>query len=214
VAWSAGGRLGTERRSTCAVGEQKNIKWEAAIPGEGHASPIVWRDRGFVLAAVRTETRIDQLAPPEAEPPGGYKTERPVNVYRFVVMCLDRNTGELRWQQVACEDVPHEGRHPTNTFASASPTTDGRQLYVSFGSRGIFCYDLDGRLLWQRDLGDMVTRYGWGEATSPVISDDSLIVNWDPLRHSGGNLVHVNNFPGPSSRQRDARSRIVRMDPG
>jgi outer membrane protein assembly factor BamB len=146
----------------------------------------------FVLAAVRTETRIDQLPPPEAEPPGGYKTERPVNVYHFVVMCLDRNTGQLRWQQVACEDVPHEGRHKTNTYASASPTTDGRRLYVSFGSRGVFCFDLEGRRLWQRDLGDMVTRYGWGEGTSPVIHDDSLVINWD---HEGASSLAVLN-PG------------------
>ena len=64
--------------------------------------------------------------------------------YQFVVTCLDRETGAVRWQRVAREVVPHEGRHSTNTYASASPTTDGRRLYVSFGSQGIFCYDLDG----------------------------------------------------------------------
>jgi outer membrane protein assembly factor BamB len=84
--------------------------------------------------------------------------------------------------------VPHEGRHRTNSYASASPTTDGRRLYVSFGSRGIFCYDLQGTLLWDLDLGDMVTRYGWGEGSSPVICGDSLIVNWD---HEGQSFLVV-----------------------
>jgi outer membrane protein assembly factor BamB len=169
-------------------GERKNVKWKVPLPGEGHASPSVWRDLVFVLAAVQTDRRIDQLAPPKAEPPGGYKTERPVHFYRFVVMCLDRGTGQVRWQRVACEAVPHEGHHGTNTYASSSPTTDGTRLYVSFGSQGIFCYDLEGNRLWERDLGDMVTRYGWGEGTSPVIHGDSLIVNWD---HEGASYLVV-----------------------
>ena len=168
--------------------EQENVKWKVEIPGEGHATPIVWGDQLFVLTAVETGRRVDELAPPKMEPPGGYLTKRPLNYYRFLVMCLDRGTGQVRWQQVTCEDVPHEGRHGTNTYASSSPTTDGRRLYVSFGSRGIFCFDLEGKLLWDRDLGDMVTRFGWGEATSPVIHGESLIVNWD---HEGDSFLLV-----------------------
>jgi len=160
-------------------GAEENVQWKVEIPGEGHATPIVWGHRVFVLAAVGTDRQIDELAPPKTEPPGGYKTARPTSFYRFAVMCLDRSNGQIRWQKVACEDVPHEGRHGTNTYASSSPTTDGKRVYISFGSRGIFCYDMEGELLWDRDLGDMVTRFGWGEATSPVIHGDSLIVNWD-----------------------------------
>ena len=103
-------------------------------------------------------------------------------------MCIDRQTGAVRWQRVACEQVPHEGRHRTNTYASASPTTDGQRLYVSFGSQGLFCYDMRGEPLWQRDLGDMITRFGWGEGTSPVIHGDALIVNWD---HEGESFLAV-----------------------
>jgi outer membrane protein assembly factor BamB len=168
--------------------EERNVCWKTEIPGEGHATPIVWGDQVFVVAAVKTDRHVAELAPPKMEPPGGYKTVRPVNYYRFVVMCLDRDTGQVRWQQVACETVPHEGRHGTNSYASASPTTDGRRLYVSFGSQGIFCYDLQGQLLWNRDLGDMVTRFGWGEGSSPVIHGDSLIINWD---HEGDSSLAV-----------------------
>ena len=71
------------------------------------------------------------------------------------------------------QEVPHEGQHTTNSYASASPTTDGERLYVSFGSRGIFCYDLDGNRIWDRDLGDMRTRFGWGEGASPAVRGDS-----------------------------------------
>lgn len=168
--------------------EKTNVKWKVALPGEGHATPIVWGDRVFVLAAVKTDRRVESLDPPKTEPPGGYKTPRPVAYYRFTVICIDRKTGRVRWQQVAREVVPHEGRHGTNTYASASPTTDGRRLYVSFGSQGIFCYDVEGTLLWNRDLGDMVTRFGWGEATSPVIRGDSLIIKWD---HEGESFLIV-----------------------
>src|SRR5437588_829353 len=74
---------------------------------------------------------------------------------------------------------PPEGHHPTHSYAAGSPTTDGRFLYASFGSRGIYCYDFDGNLQWQRDLGRMNTRFGWGEAVTPVIHGDALLVNWD-----------------------------------
>ena len=73
-------------------------------------------------------------------------------------MCLDRNTGDVLWQKVANEAVPHESLHPTNTYASSSVTTDGKYLYASFGSYGVYCYDLDGEFKWTRDLGEMRTR--------------------------------------------------------
>jgi outer membrane protein assembly factor BamB len=155
--------------------QQKNIKWKAEVPGEGSGTPVVWEDRIFVLSAIST----DRDAPEPPKPHPDAKTRPPAKIYQFVVHCLDRATGRVRWRQVACEEVPHEGRHGTNSFASASATTDGRHVYASFGSRGLFCYDLDGKLVWRRDLGNMRTRYGWGEATSPVIHGDSLIVNWD-----------------------------------
>ncbi len=185
--------------------EAKNVRWKAALPGEGHATPIVWGDRVFVLAAVKTEREVAALDPPKTEPPGGYKTPRPVAYYRFVVICIDRETGQTRWQRVAREVVPHEGRHPTNTYASASPTADGRRLYVSFGSHGIFCYDLAGERIWDRDLGDMVTRFGWGEGASPVLHGDSLIVNWD---HEGQSFLVVLDSATGETKWRVAREEV------
>ncbi len=62
--------------------------------------------------------------------------------------------------------------------------TDGEHLFVSFGSRGIFCYSLDGKLLWQKQLGKMHTRFGWGEAVTPTLAGDKLIINWDQEENS------------------------------
>jgi outer membrane protein assembly factor BamB len=166
----------------------ENIKWKLDLPGQSNATPIIWGERVFVVTAAESERTVEKLSAPKAEPPGGYRTTRPKNYYQFRVYCVNRKTGKIIWQRVAVERVPHEGRHKTNTYASGSPTTDGKRLYVSFGSHGLFCYDLNGKLIWQRDLGDMVTRFGWGEGASPAVYGDALAVNWD---HEGSSAVYV-----------------------
>ncbi len=175
--------------------EQTNVKWKVAIPGAGSASPIVWGNSIYLLTAVKTDRIVEGAAQPEPEQPReeerpqrrrGHRSAPPTSYYQFVVLCLDRETGQIRWQQIAREEVPHEGHHPTHGFASASATTDGEYLYASFGSRGTYCYDLDGNLLWERDFGDMRTRNRFGEGTSPVLHQDSLIVNWD---HEGDSFI-------------------------
>jgi outer membrane protein assembly factor BamB len=166
--------------------EKTNIKWKAAVPGRGASTPIVWGDQVFVLTAVDTGRAADAAALPKLDPRFETKTKPPTTYHQFIVLSIDRQTGKVRWQETASEQVPHEGLQPTHTYAAASPTTDGRYLYASFGSRGVYCYDLAGKLRWKRDLGVMHTRYGWGEGISPVIHGDTLIVNWD---HEAGSFI-------------------------
>ncbi|HMP07565.1 MAG TPA: PQQ-like beta-propeller repeat protein, partial [Lacipirellulaceae bacterium] len=146
---------------------QTNIRWNTPVEGRGSASPIVWRDRIYLLTAVDTGR------------PGPDAAEGQRNLHQFKILCLDRRTGELLWERTANEAVPHESLHQTNTYASGSATTDGERLYASFGSFGVYCYDLDGQPLWQRDLGRMQTRNQFGEGVSPTVYGDYLIVNWD-----------------------------------
>jgi len=94
-------------------------------------------------------------------------------------MCLDRKTGKTLWQKTACETVPHEGHHQDHGFASASPVTDGKHLLAYFGSRGLYCYDLDGNLKWSKNFGQMHTRNGFGEGSSPALSGNTVVINWD-----------------------------------
>lgn len=157
-----------------------NVKWVASLPGEGTATPIVWGDQIFVASAEKTSRK----SPAPVNNDERAKTTPDEFFYRFLVTCLDRETGKQKWQKLATEQVPHEGKHDTNTYAAGSPTTDGERLIVSFGSRGFFCYSLDGDLIWQVDLGDMRTRFGWGEAVTPVLADDLLIINWDQEENS------------------------------
>jgi len=162
----------------------------------------------------RTGRFSDQSAPPAGDPPrerregergergergdrgpggpgggrgfGGFgrRDSGPRNIYQFNLLCLDRNTGEIIWQKTAREAAPHEGMHDTNSYASGSPSTDGKFLYASFGSHGVYCYDLDGNLIWEKDLGDMETRNGFGEGASPTIYGDTLLVPWDHEKDS------------------------------
>src|SRR5205823_12530335 len=102
--------------------------------------------------------------------------------------------------------VRPEGHHPRHSCAAGSPTTDGRFLYVSFGSFGIYCYDLDGNLQWQRDLGRLRTRLGWGEAVTPVVHGDCVLLNWD--QEVGSALVCLEARTGKTKwrAQRDEKS--------
>ncbi|MCM2374643.1 PQQ-like beta-propeller repeat protein [Rhodopirellula sp. ICT_H3.1] len=117
---------------------------------------------------------------------GGGGGSAPTNYYAFMVLCYDKATGEEIWRTTATEQVPHEAGHNTNTFASSSPVTDGKRLYVSFGSRGVHCLDLNGKLLWSKDLGKMQTRAQFGEGSSPAVHDGTLVV---PFDHEGDSFI-------------------------
>src|SRR5262245_52636938 len=156
-----------------------NVKWKADLPGKGSATPIVWGDQVFVVTAVETDRQGKPEDIARVDTKFERKTDPPTNYHEFTVHAFDRDPGKLRWKQVAAEKVPHEGHHQTHSYAAGSPTTDGQRLYVSFGSFGLYCYDLSGKPLWSRDFGRLVTRLGWGEAVTPVIHGDSLLINWD-----------------------------------
>src|SRR5262249_6166978 len=159
-------------------------KWKVPIPGAGSATPAVWGDRVFILTAIPTgkpEVKDTTATAPAAGTNAiphqkGRMPDKPTEFYQFVVLCLDRKTGKTLWQQVAREEVPHEGHQQENTFASASPITDGKLVFAYFGSRGLYCYDLEGKLKWSRQFGQMQTRSGFGEGASPSLYGDTLVV--------------------------------------
>lgn len=163
----------------------KNIRWRADLVGQGSATPIVWQEQIYVVSCEQTDrvAKPAELPNPADRPPPrpGYdrQTKEPTNFYRFIATSYNRNTGKVVWQKVLAEAVPHEGHHQTHSYASGSPTTDGERLYVSFGSFGIFCLDLQGKLLWERQLGKLSTRRGYGEAVTPVHYQGRLLINWD-----------------------------------
>ena len=161
--------------------ETENIKWKVKLPGQGSSSPVIWGDKIFFQVAIETDKKGSA---PDAKKQGEEKRpfhggEAPTNVYKFDLVCLDRKTGKILWQKTASEALPHEGHHPTGSFASYSPVTDGKYVWASFGSRGTHCYDVDGNHKWSRDLGKMKTRNAFGEGASPTLAGDALIVLMD-----------------------------------
>jgi outer membrane protein assembly factor BamB len=167
--------------------ESKNIRWKVEIPGRGTATPIVWGDGIFLLTAVDTQRQGPKDETRKPNPAADrFKIVQPETYHQFVVLCLDRASGSVRWQQIAAEAVPHQGHHPDHGHASASPTTDGERLYVSFGSRGVHCYDLDGKPLWSRDLGRLETKLDFGEGSSPAVADGRVVLVAD---HENGSFI-------------------------
>ncbi len=151
----------------------KNVKWKMAIPGRGSGSPVIWEDRVFIVTAV-----------PAGGSPGGRLPR-----LAFKLLCFDRATGRTRWERTATVATPHQATHPTNGFASASPCTDGEHVYAHYGSRGLYCYTMDGELKWKRDdFGKMETRMSFGEGSSPTLAGDKLLVPWD---HEGPSYLYA-----------------------
>lgn len=170
--------------------ETHNVAWKVPIPGIGSTTPIIWGDRLFLLSSIDTG-RVDPTLPrPEDQPQRPFGITYPNTFYQYLVICLDRMTGKELWRRVAAESIPHEGHHGDNNYASASPTTDGERLYCWFGSQGLFCYGLDGNLLWKKDLGPVETRRSFGEGTSPVVHAQRLVINRD---HEGQSYIVVLN---------------------
>ena len=113
---------------------------------------------------------------------------KPTEEYRFVLISFDRNTGKENWRRVAATQVPHEGHHRDHGYASGSPVTDGEHIIVSFGSRGLYCYDMKGKLQWKKDFGDMRMRNSFGEGTSPALHGDTVVLLWD---HEGDSALYA-----------------------
>ena len=152
----------------------KNVKWRVPVPGRGSSSPVVWDNQIFITTAVPVDSKSDA---------GG------ITNLEFVVLCYDRKDGKLIWKQTATIATPHQETHSTNGFASASPCTDGQHVYASFGSRGLFCYTMDGKLKWKReDFGKMNTRNSFGEGSSPTIAGDKILMPWD---HEGPSALYA-----------------------
>jgi outer membrane protein assembly factor BamB len=167
--------------------DARGIRWQTDIPGLGNSSPVVWGDFVFLTTAVPTgapaKTESEASTNPMRRLISGPPAEQ-----KFDVLCIDRHTGKVVWQRTARIATPHEGYHSTyGSFASNSPVTDGKHVYAFFGSRGMYCYDFEGNLIWQKDYGvQLRMRMSFGEGTAPVLSGDRLILNFD---HEGDSFI-------------------------
>lgn len=178
----------------------EHVKWKVAIPGRSSGSPVIWENRVFVVTAVpaggsgtapaqRPEARGSRPSQ-DSQTASGRRGRGPARLSKlaFKLFCFDRDTGKLIWEKTATEGTPHQGMHPTNSFASASPCTDGKHVYAHFGSRGLYCYSMAGKLKWQRNFGQMETRNSFGEGSSPTLIGNKILVPWD---HEGPSYLYA-----------------------
>lgn len=164
----------------------ENVKWKTAIPGLGHSSPVIWGNRLFVTTAISGQTDAKLRV-------GLYGDIRSVEddtVHKWIVYCLDKRTGKILWERVAHTGVPKIKRHTKATHASSTPATDGKHLVAMFGSEGLYCYDINGKLLWKKDLGVLDSGYyqvaaaQWGFGSSPIIFKDKIFLQCDVQKGS------------------------------
>lgn len=163
--------------------ETNHVRWKRSMPGKGHSSPIVWEDRVYLTAAEPFGEPVD---PVYDNAPGTHDNVGVTQKHRYLLIAVNRQDGAIVWKRTVKEAFPHEGGHVTGSLASASPITDGENVYASFGTQGIYCFDRNGNLKWSKDLGRMQTLHAHGEGSSPALFQGRLIVNWD---HEGESFL-------------------------
>jgi len=176
--WRCDGRgISSEKNPPLKWSENEGIKWKIPIPGAGHSSPIVWGDRVFVTTAVAEDPNVETFK--GGVYMGGDRHKPDESEYAYRVICLDTDEGNVLWSKAVEKQSPKTRRHTKNTYASETPVTDGKNVFASFGSVGLYCVDFEGNVVWQRDLGLMRRKTGWGTGASPILFSNTVIVNCD-----------------------------------
>lgn len=168
--------------------ETKNVKWKVEIPGKGHSTPIIWNNQLFITTAIATEQQVQVPEGPATDGgqrrgPRGVGTDK---VHQFVVLSLDPKDGKVLWRTVVKEEHPVDKTHDLGSWASNSAVTDGKNVWAYFGSRGLYCLNMAGKVLWERDFGQMEKIMSFGEGSSPLLYKDKIILVWD---HEGDSFI-------------------------
>jgi outer membrane protein assembly factor BamB len=161
----------------------ENIKWKVEIPGLGHSCPTIWDDKVFVTTAI-SGSGTDSL---KVGLYGDIDDVDDLSVHEFKLYCIDKNTGKEIWSRLSYKGVPKTKRHTKSSQANPTPATNGEYVVAFFGSDGLYCYDLEGKLIWERDFGAMNAGpytdpdAEWGFASSPIIHENKVIIQCDFL---------------------------------
>ena len=176
--WRGNGRgVSTEKNLPLKWSEEQKVKWKTPIGGAGHSSPIVWGNRVFVTTAIAEDPNVESFR--GGVYLGGDRKKPDESQYAYHVICLDADQGNVLWSKAVARQSPRTRRHTKNTYASETPATDGKYVFASFGSAGLYAVDLEGNVIWHCGLGLMRVRAGWGTSSSPVLFHNTVIVNCD-----------------------------------
>lgn len=162
----------------------KNILWQRKLDGLGHSCPIGFGDRVFLTTAV-SETNAEAI--PTGLVGGNGESAVDSGSWRWQIASFDLGTGIEIWRRTVASGKPVIKRHIKATHANSTPATDGKHIVACLGSEGLYCLDMDGNLLWQKDFGKLhsgpydAPTLEWGFASSPVIHDGKVILQCDCL---------------------------------
>ena len=176
-----GNAIASETNLPTEWSASENIAWKTPIQGRGHSSPVVWGRRVFLTTDLEGEVLPDKKAIAHVRNdkswihPDSTSGDRK---HTLKVICLDRDSGKILWEKVAYEGAVLDDRHRKNTYASGTPTTDGKYVYAFFEAEGIYCYDFGGKLIWKSSLGK-ISKVGMGPGTSPVLYENLLYLQCD-----------------------------------
>jgi outer membrane protein assembly factor BamB len=193
-----GSGISSETNLPTEWSESKNIRWKASIPGRGHSSPIVWGSKVFITTSI--EGPIIPGAEAVRHVRRGQEYRHPDSVgadhgYTMKLLCLDLESGKVKWERTVYEGRVYDNRHRKNTYASATPATDGQFIYLSFEAEGLYCYDFEGKRIWKTSLGK-IAKGGMGPGTSPVIYKDLVILQCDQEYGEGSFIAAVEKKTG------------------
>jgi outer membrane protein assembly factor BamB len=169
------------------VKKGEGVRWKTPIPGLGHSCPVVWGNRVFITTAVSSGQPDQKIRVGNY---GDVGSVDDVSKHTWHVICLDASTGKILWDKTAHEGVPKIKRHLKGSQANCTCATDGKCVIACFGSEGLYCYDVDGKFLWKRDLSTLDSsfaldqEYEWGFGNSPVIHGNLCILQCDLSRDS------------------------------
>ena len=184
LAAGVGDGLNLPEKWNAETGE--GVRFKVEIEGLGHSSPVIWGDRLFLTTAVSSDGNASFK-------PGLYgsgEASQDQSVHEWRILCLDKNSGNILWQETATKGKPKDKRHIKSTYANSTPTTDGKHVAALFGSEGLFAYTVDGKFLWKVELGRLdvgaydLPSYEWGTASSPIIYNGMAIVQADQQKGS------------------------------
>lgn len=172
--------------ATWNVKKGENIAWKTPIPGLGHSCPAVWGNNVFVTTAVSEEDKGDVKT-------GIYGSIGSVpdsSIHEWNLYCIDKNSGNIKWEQTACTGVPEQKRHPMSSHANCTPATNGEYVVAFFGSEGLYCYNMAGELQWKKDFGVLKSTFflvesaEWEFSSSPLIHKNVVIIQCDVMKNS------------------------------
>ncbi len=151
----------------------ENVVWKVDVLGRGWSCPVVWGDKVF-LTTVASEGHVEEAK--KGLYFGGNRDKASTDVHHWIVYCFDWDSGKILWEKTVHKGKPAQSVHIKNTYASETPVTDGRRVYFYFGNVGLFCFDLEGKELWRKNVEPAKMRYNWGTAASPVLHGDHVFI--------------------------------------